>query len=73
MGEYFRENRTTRLGDRSTHFLVFCQKIILANTSDRCRDVIPYLFMYIFAPIPLKSSIFVLFMLIKLMRHLNIR
>ena len=46
--EYFRENRTTRLGDRSTHFLVFCQKIILANTSDRCRDVIPYLFMYIF-------------------------
>ena len=73
LGKYFHENRTTRLRDISTHFLVFCQKIILANTSDQCRDVILNLVYAYFAPIPLKSSIFVLFMLIKLMRHLNIR
>ena len=69
MGKYFHENRTTRLGHISTQFSVFCQKIILVNTPDRCRDVILRLFECIFAPILLKSSIFVLFMLIKLMRH----
>ena len=47
MGKYFYENRATRLGDISTHFLVFCQKIILANTSDRCRDVILH-FVYVY-------------------------